>query len=130
MALDLLAELASDLPVDAQRIYITGLSMGGFGVWDALARQPDRFAAAVVVCGGGDTATAGQIAHIPVWAFHGEQDEAVAPARSRDMVQALRKTGGMPKYTEYPNTGHDAWTATYRDPEMYRWLFAQRNKRS
>ncbi len=126
MSLDLLAKLEQELPVDPQRIYVTGLSMGGFGVWDAMARQPHRFAAAVVICGGADTATAGTIAHVPVWVFHGDQDGAVKTDRSRTMVQALKKAGGSPKYSEYLNTGHDSWTATYRDPEMYKWLFAQR----
>ncbi|MCH5374981.1 MAG: prolyl oligopeptidase family serine peptidase [Planctomycetes bacterium] len=124
--LELIDKLEKELPVDPQRIYVTGLSMGGFGAWDAMVRQPDRFAAAVVICGGGDTSAAAKIAHIPVWVFHGDQDGAVKTQRSRDMVQALKKAGGSPKYTEYPGIGHDSWTATYRNPEMYAWLFAQR----
>jgi predicted peptidase len=126
MSLDLISALENEFSIDPRRIYLTGLSMGGFGVWDAMARQPHRFAAAVVVCGGADTATARTIAHVPVWAFHGDQDMDVKTQRSRDMIQALRDAGGSPKYTQYPNTGHHSWLATYRDPEMYAWLFAQR----
>jgi predicted peptidase len=123
--LALLETLEKEFSIDARRVYVTGLSMGGFGAWDAVQRQPRRFAAAVPVCGGGDVAQAKTIAHIPVWAFHGGADTVVKPKRSRDMIEALRAAGGTPRYTEYPQTGHDAWSATYRNPEMYAWLFAQ-----
>lgn len=126
LALELVAALEKELPIDSQRLYVTGLSMGGFGVWDALQRYPQRFAAGVPICGGGDTALAARMAHVPIWAFHGAEDGAVQPRRSRDMIAALKQAGGTPRYTEYPKTGHDAWTATYRDPELYAWLFAQR----
>lgn len=128
MSLELLDELQRQLPIDARRLYVTGLSMGGFGVWDALARQPQRFAAAIPICGGGDTATAQAIAGVAVWAFHGGSDSVVQPRRSRDMVQALQQAGGSPKYTEYPGTGHDAWSATYRNPDVMAWLFAQQRE--
>jgi predicted peptidase len=124
--LELIQHLTDRYPVDPHRIYLTGLSMGGFGVWEALARQPARFAAAVIVCGGGDPATATAIARTPVWVFHGDQDPAVQPQRSREMLRALQQAGGSPRYTEYPNTGHDSWSPTFRDPQMYAWLFAQR----
>jgi predicted peptidase len=126
LTLELLDRLEREFSIDVRRIYVTGLSMGGFGVWDILARQPTRFAAAVPVCGGGDLATAKRLAAVPIWAFHGAQDGAVKPSRSRDMIAALRQAGGSPRYTEYPDAGHDSWTATYRDPEMMAWLFAQR----
>jgi predicted peptidase len=124
--LELVQDLTDRYPVDPNRIYLTGLSMGGFGVWEVLARQPARFAAAVIVCGGGDPATAAEIARIPVWVFHGDQDPEVLPQRSREMIRALQQAGGSPRYTEYPNTGHDSWSPTYRDHQMYAWLFAQR----
>ncbi|HUE71674.1 MAG TPA: prolyl oligopeptidase family serine peptidase [Pirellulaceae bacterium] len=124
-SLELVDALVKALPVDEKRLYITGLSMGGFGVWDAIQRHPDRFAAAVVVCGGGDPAYAARIKHIPVWAFHGDSDTAVKPRRSREMIEALKRAGGNPKHTEYEKTGHDAWTRTYADPQVYEWLFAQ-----
>lgn len=127
-AFELIDSLEKNLPIDASRIYVTGLSMGGFGAWDAIQRQPQRFAACVPVCGGGDAATVNSIKHVPVWAFHGDQDGAVKPKRSRDMIAALKAAGGSPKYTEYPGVGHDSWSATYRDPQMYAWLFSQKKK--
>ena len=125
-SLELVDKLAKELPVDTNRLYITGLSMGGFGVWDAIQRHPDRFAAAVPICSGGDPAFAEKIKHVPVWAFHGDSDTTVKLKRSREMIDALKKAGGNPKYTEYAKTGHDSWTKTYADPKMYEWLFAQR----
>lgn len=114
--------------VDRTRIYITGLSMGGYGTWDSIARYPDFFAAAAPVCGGGDPESVEKFVQLPLWAFHGDKDTAVIPERSRDMIDALKKAGGEPKYTEYPGVGHDSWTATYANPEFHAWLFAQRRK--
>lgn len=125
MSLELLSALEQEFSIDPHRIYVTGLSMGGFGAWDAIQRQPQRFAAAVPLCGGGDTGLAKVVANIPIWAFHGADDTAVKTQRSRDMLAAIRAAGGSPRYTEYPHTGHDCWTPTYRNPEMYAWLFAQ-----
>jgi predicted peptidase len=84
------------------------------------------FAAAAPVCSGGDASLAKAIKDVPVWVFHGDADGVVKVRRSRDMIAALKAAGGAPKYTEYPGVGHDSWTATYRDPELYRWLFAQK----
>jgi predicted peptidase len=117
-----------EFSIDTKRIYLTGLSMGGFGTWDLLARQPKLFAAAIPICGGGDPATAKKIAKIPIWAFHGDRDGAVIPQRSREMMAALEKAGGKPKYTEYRGVGHDSWTRTYRDPAVLAWLFQQKQK--
>lgn len=126
LSLELITSLQSELSIDANRLYVTGLSMGGFGVWDAIQRQPKRFAAAVPICGGGDPAFAKQLVQFPIWAFHGEADTAVKPKRSRDMVAALKAAGGSPKYTEYPGVGHNSWAATYANREMYARLFAQK----
>ena len=126
LTLELLESLKKELPVDEKRIYVTGLSMGGYGTWDVIARRPDLFAAAAPVCGGGDEATAERIAKVPVWAFHGAKDTVVKPARSRNMIEALKKAGGSPKYTEYPAEGHGSWGPAYRDPELFRWLFEQK----
>lgn len=126
LTLELLDVLAREFSIDGRRIYVTGLSMGGFGAWDMCARRPELFAAAVPVCGGGDEATAAMIAKIPQWAFHGAKDDVVNPARSRNMIEALQKAGGAPRYTEYPDIGHDSWNPAYRDPNLYEWLFAQR----
>jgi predicted peptidase len=123
---ELLDLLQGEFAIDAHRLYITGLSMGGFGTWDAIQRWPDLFAAAVPICGGGDTLFASRIARIPIWAFHGALDADVDPRRSRDMIAAIRAAGGNPRYTEYPEGEHDSWTETYRNPELFEWLFAQR----
>ena len=125
LALDLVRQTMDTQPVDPHRIYVTGLSMGGFGTWDCIQRNPDIFAAAVPVCGGGDIALAAKIKNVPVWVFHGDQDPVVSPQRSRDMVNAIRQAGGWPRYTEYAGVGHDAWTATYDNDEVWDWLLAQ-----
>ena len=126
LTLELVEKLKSELPVDEERIYVTGLSMGGFGTWDAIQRSPRVFAAAAPVCGGGDTALAERIKEVPIWAFHGDTDTVVKPQRSRDMIAAIKAAGGSPRYTEYPKTGHDSWKATYANRELYAWMFAQR----
>lgn len=125
LALELVVELQREYSIDASRLYVTGLSMGGFGTWDAVQRHPDWFAAAVPICGGGDVALARKLADVPVWVFHGGSDHVVKTQRSRDMVSALQDVGASPKYTEYPGVGHNSWSATYADPEMYKWLFSQ-----
>jgi predicted peptidase len=126
--LELIPALQKEFSIDAKRIYATGLSMGGYGTWDIIARKPELFAAAVPICGGGDEATAKQIAKIPVWAFHGAKDTAVKVSRSRNMIEAIKKAGGEPKYTEYPNEGHFSWGPAYRDADMFKWLFAQKKE--
>jgi predicted peptidase len=126
LTLLLIETLLKEQPIDPKRIYITGLSMGGYGTWDLIARRPDLFAAAAPVCGGADEATAEKIKQIPLWVFHGGKDGAVKPQRSRNMITALEKVGAKPKYTEYPEVGHDSWNPAYKDPEFYKWLFAQK----
>lgn len=123
-----LDSLEKQLPIDTDREYVTGLSMGGFGAWDAICRQPNRFAAAVPVCGGCDLNNAKRIAHVPVWAFHGANDQVVKVERTREIVDALKVAGGSPKYIEYPSVGHDSWNGAYKDNDMYAWLFKQRKK--
>jgi predicted peptidase len=126
LTLELVESIQKEIPIDARRIYITGLSMGGYGVWDALARKPKLFAAAVPVCGGADLNTAKTVRDVPVWMFHGDQDSAVPVSRSRDMAAALKKAGGHPKYTEYRGVGHNCWDSAYQDSDMFAWLFAQK----
>lgn len=121
--------LEKEFPIDKTREYVTGLSMGGYGSWDAIVRHPQRFAAAVPVCGGCDLSKAKSIAHVPTWTFHGAKDGAVKVEHSRDIVAALKEAGGKPKYTEYPDVGHDSWNGAYKDRDMYEWLFAQRKKK-
>lgn len=113
-------------PVDPKRFYVTGLSMGGFGTWDLLGRVPEKIAAAVPICGGGDPSLAARFKDVPIWAFHGEADPTVPVKSTKDMIAALEKAGGKPKSTFYPNVPHDSWTRTYADPEVIRWIFAQR----
>jgi predicted peptidase len=112
--------------IDPQRLYLIGLSMGGFGVWDLLSRWPERFAAAVPICGGADEHAVVAARAVPVWAFHGALDPTVPVERSRRAVAALREAGGTPRYTEYPNVGHDAWTHAFAQPDLLPWLFSHR----
>lgn len=118
----LLDEIIETLPVDTSRIYITGLSMGGFATWDMLMKYPDVFAAAIPVCGGGYPFRAHLVDHVPIWAFHGAQDDVVPVEYSSRMVKALKENGADVKFTVYPDANHDAWTETYNKPEIYRWL--------
>ncbi|HRJ28289.1 MAG TPA: prolyl oligopeptidase family serine peptidase [Cyclobacteriaceae bacterium] len=121
----LLDSLVQHESVDPNRIYLMGLSMGGFGTWYLITRFPDRFAAAVPICGGGDWNQAKTISHIPLWIFHGRKDEVVLPEQSRKMVHALKKVGTKPRYTEYKKTGHDSWTPALKEPQLLSWLFSQ-----
>ena len=125
LLIGLIHKLMKNPAVDTNRIYITGLSMGGFGTFDAIERYPDLFAAAVPVCGGGDVSRAASIAHIPMWIFHGAEDPAVNPLFSIDMATALTKAGAHPGLTLYPEVGHFSWLGAYIDKQMIEWLFRQ-----
>lgn len=125
LVIELIHQLMKTAPIDSSRIYITGLSMGGFGTYDAIERYPDLFAAAMPVCGGGDTSKASVIAHIPIWNFHGAEDASVDPQYSINMLNALTKAGAHPAFTFYPETGHFSWLAAYSDPHAIEWLFRQ-----
>lgn len=125
-ALELLDSVIGQEKCDPKRVYISGISMGGFGTWEALCRRPESFAAAIPVCGGGDVAQAPKLKDIPIRAFHGSADRVVMVKRSRDMVAAIRAAGGTKiSYTEYPGVNHDSWTVTYADHDHLRWLFSQ-----
>ncbi len=121
----LVAHLQETLPVDPDRVYLTGLSMGGRGTWALLAHRPDLFAAAAPICGWGVPRKAPEIKHIPIWVFHGAKDGVVNVGQSRAMVAALKEAGGDIQYTEYPEAGHDSWTETYNNPKLYEWMLAQ-----
>jgi predicted peptidase len=121
----LIEKIVKEFPVDQSRIYITGLSMGGYGTWDLIARFPDKFAAAAPVCGGGDIKTAEKIRNIPIWAFHGALDKIVPPQQSRRMIKALQDAGAVPGYNEYPDIAHDSWVNAYKEPHLIHWLFKQ-----
>lgn len=108
--------------VDPDRVYLTGLSMGGYGTWHLAAAMPGRFAAIAPICGGGNPDHAARIAGIPVWAFHGAKDRVVPVSQSQQMVDAVKARGGNVQFTVYPDAGHDSWTATYDNPALARWL--------
>jgi predicted peptidase len=125
LLIGLIHQLIKTMPVDTNRIYITGLSMGGYGTYDAIERYPTLFAAAVPVCGGGDVSKVSAIARIPIWIVHGAEDPAVNPLYSLDMLQALTKAGAHPGFTQYPEVGHFSWLGAYSDPLIMEWLFRQ-----
>lgn len=126
--LDILDELEHEYPVDRQRIYLVGQSMGAYGVWALLSTRPDLFAAAVPVSGGGNPALAPLMAAVPIWAFHGGRDWLVRPSRSRRMIEAIREAGGSPRYTEYRGVGHTmaCWKRAFSEPDLLPWLFSKR----
>jgi predicted peptidase len=150
-AMQALEAALSEFGGDSTRIYLTGLSMGGYGTWDLALRHVGRFAALVPICGGlraphafpnirvtqiplddADpyATAAAQLATVPIWLFHGEADRTVPVEESRRMAEALRRVRAPVRYTEYPGVGHNSWESAYNEPELWRWLFAQRNGRS
>ena len=124
-ALELTVAIEGQFPIDRDRIYVTGISMGGFASWEALIRYPQKFAAAIPVCGGGDVNYADRIKDIPIWAFHGANDSTVPVECSRSMIEMIEKAGNRPRYTEYPGVGHNSWDLAYAEPELLSWLFSQ-----
>jgi len=124
----LLDKIAAEYRVDLDRVYCTGLSMGGYGTWRMAQAYPDRFAALAPICGGGDPRDVARIKDIPTWVFHGAKDDAVPLKCSRDMVNALKKQGAKPRFTIYPDAYHNSWTETYNNPELYEWLLKQEKK--
>jgi hypothetical protein len=112
--------------IDPKRRYVTGISRGGYGAWHFICMHPEMFAAAIPVCGGGNPALAPNIVNVPVWAFHGKKDLNVPVSGSRAMIDAIRQAGGHPKYTEFPDKGHDIWYQVSITPGLWDWLFAQK----
>jgi len=121
------AEVVAAHPIDRGRIYLTGISMGGYGTWHWATAEPEWFAAVAPVCGGGDPARASVLKNTPLWAVHGELDEAVPVERSRQMIEAIRRAGGSPRYGELAGVGHHSWKPAY-DPAfgLVDWMFEQR----
>jgi len=122
----LLDDIVSQYRIDKDRIYVTGLSMGGYGTWKLALDYPNRFAAIAPICGQGSPEDAGKIKHLPVWVFHGAKDEVVPLKHSEEMVDALKKIGGNVKFTVYPDAGHDSWTDTYNNSELFDWFLKHR----
>ena len=123
----LLEQVLTSHAVDRDRVYLTGMSMGGYGAWYLAAPHPHCFAAMAPICGGGVPLCGfpervSALAHLPVWAFHGAKDPVVAVGETEAMVQALRGCGGDVRLTIYPEAAHDSWTATYNNPELYEWF--------
>jgi len=125
----MLDQLLAKYSIDRDRIYLTGLSMGGFGTWTWACTYPDQFAAIAPVCGGGDIQFADELKNIPVWAFHGETDPVVPVKRTVEMVEAVNVKGGSARMTIYPGVGHDSWVNAYNDEELYTWLLMQSKKK-
>ncbi len=126
LTLALIDALLKELPVDPDRLYVTGLSMGGYGTWDLLTRAPGRWAAAAPICGGGDVSRIAVAKGVPVWAFHGALDPTVPVVRTRELLAALTAAGGQPMASEYPYVKHESWTPAYGEPELLPWMFAQK----
>lgn len=114
--------------VDTDKIYLMGASMGGYATWQLAMSIPECFSAIVPICGGGMYWNAGRLINVPVWAFHGQKDITVLVDESKKMVDAVNNAGGKAKLTIYPENGHDAWSDTYSDLEVYSWLLSNENK--
>ena len=126
----LLDDVIQKYSVDEDRVYLTGLSMGGFGAWTLATANPERFAAIAPICGGGDPFRASRrLRSMPIWVFHGAKDPTVPIKMSEDMVDALKKAGADVKFTVYPDAGHDSWTATYDNPELFTWFLEHTRKK-
>lgn len=130
MALELVQTLSGELPIDTRRLYVMGQSMGGAGTWNMIAHRPDAFAAAVICCGSRTPDDVTPARRMPMWVFHGDADQTVPVAVSRDRVAALRKTGGLPLYTEYAGVDHNVWGWAFTEPQLPDWLFARRRAAS
>jgi predicted peptidase len=122
----LLNEVEARYRVDPTRVYVTGLSMGGNGTWRLAIAQPHRFAAIAPICGWADTNAVCALKNLPIWTFHGKKDLVVPFERTEKLVAKLKQCGGNVRFTAYPEAGHDSWTETYENPELYEWLLAQK----
>lgn len=126
MALEVVAALRREFPIDEHRIYVTGQSMGGAGVWNVLTYRPQLFAAAVICCGSVSLEDGTGAVHMPVWVFQGDSDKTVPVSTSRDRIAARRRAGGEPLYTEYAGVDHEVWQWAFTEPELVKWVFKQR----
>ena len=125
--LNLLVEyLKENYRIDQNCIYLAGYSMGGFGTWSLASEYPERFAAIAPICGGGNRIMALRLSDIPIWVFHGAKDKVVPLEESEEMVNAIRNRGGNVKFTVYPDAGHDSWTETYNNQQLYDWFLEYR----
>lgn len=125
---DFIEDIITRYKIDKKRIYLTGMSMGGYGTWHLAMAYSEKFAAIAPICGGGMSWNAQTLKDIPVWAFHGAQDSVVPIVESENMVNALKQCGGNVEFTVYPEADHDSWTQTYDNPELYKWFLAHRKE--
>ena len=125
----MLDDLKKKYRVDHDRVYLTGLSMGGFGTWNISEKYPDDFAAIAPVCGGGDETRVWRLRHMPVWCFHGAKDDVVLPAQSERMVNGVKQFNDNVRYTLYPDANHNSWDTTYNNDSLYSWLLSQKKFR-
>ena len=125
----LLDDVIKKYKIDEDRVYLTGISMGGYATWELAMEYPEKFAAIAPICGGGDPFHIDRLKNVAVWAFHGEKDKVVKPYKSKRMVKALRKCGGNVKLTVYPNMRHDVWSITYNNQELYNWFLKQKRQK-
>jgi predicted peptidase len=125
--IQLVDHVMANTRIDPARVYVTGLSMGGYGTWRLVAAHPERFAAAVPICGGGQPqAMSLSLRRVPIWAFHGARDAVVPLSESERMVNAVRRAGGDARLTVYPDVEHDSWTQTYNNDDVYNWVLSHR----
>lgn len=125
LILEAISDLESEFGIDQNRRYITGYSMGGYGVWQMITTYPKTFAAAIPMSSGGNPSIASKIVDIPIWTFHGTNDKSVPIGKSRDMIEAIKKEGGNPLFSEFTNSGHDIRSEVLNTPGLLEWLFAQ-----
>jgi predicted esterase len=125
---EIIDSLENEFAIDSRRLYVMGHSLGGYGAWHFICSRPKKFAAAVPMAGEGDATLAEKIIDVPIWAFHGRFDRNVPVSGSRNIVEASRKAGGNPKYTEYPYNGHSIWGEIQKTPELMDWVFAQKRE--
>ena len=126
LSFETIDSLKQEFHLDSNRFYLVGISMGGNGAWDVVAKFPEKFAAVVPICSAGDPDTARKLIKLPIWCFHGANDPLISVSYARRMMSALRKAGGHPNYTEYPGVGHDSYRNAFREPDLLPWMFGQK----
>jgi predicted peptidase len=126
LVFEVISELEVEFNIDTTRRYVTGQSMGGFGTWHYILTKPQMFAAAIPVCGGGNPELVHNIIDVPVWAFHGQKDKIVPVENSRDMIDAIIKAGGNPRYNEFTDADHVSWPLAFDTPGLLAWIFNQK----